>query len=155
MKILVVDDNSRQRAAAQAQLGEEHDLILLDNYEDAIKLLKSDTDLDVLLSDLLMPAEPHALGPDGFKFLGQEVPIGFVLALRAAMVGVKKIAVITDTNHHNHPMSAALDWINPAYWHGDRTELLAINNSQVLIAHAPFAADGSKDWGATLNLLLH
>lgn len=154
MKILVVDDNLRHLEAAREQLGSQHDLVTLESYEDAIKLLKPDTDVEVLLSDLLMPAEPHALGPEGLKFLGHEIPIGLVLILRAAQAGVKWLAVITDANHHDHPMSAALDWIGPASWGTYGAKLFRVNESVALIAHAPFGPDGRKDWAQTLQILL-
>lgn len=144
MKILVVDDNRQHLAAAREQLESGNDLVATESYEEAIALLTPDTDIEVLLSDLLMPAEPYCLGPQGLKFLGHEIPIGFVLALRAAQVGVKHVAVITDASHHNHPMSAALDWIG-------RTPLpFSINGATVRIAHAQLGADGRKDWAQAL-----
>jgi len=84
---------------------------------------------------------------------GHEIPIGLVLALRAAQIVVKWIAVITDANHHTHPMSAALDWINPAYWGSDREELFHIDDTRVLIAHA-LITEGRKNWTAALERLL-
>jgi CheY-like chemotaxis protein len=154
MKILVVDDSQKHLAAAREQLVNEHELITLDAYEPAVELLKPGTDIEVLLSDLLMPAEPCTLGREGLKFLGHAIPIGLVLMLRAARASVKHVAVITDANHHNHPMSAALDWIAPAYWCGDEEALFRINNAAVLIAHAPMTPEGVKDWRQTLQLLL-
>jgi CheY-like chemotaxis protein len=154
LKILVVDDSVRHLQAATEQLGSDHDLVALESYEDAIKALEPGTEVQVLLSDLLMPAEPYCLGSQGLKFLGHEIPIGLVLALRAAQVGVQWIAVITDANHHNHPMSAALDWLGPQYWVSEVYRSLRINTSTVLISHAPLLADGRKDWARTLQALL-
>lgn len=154
LKILVVDDDQRHLAAAREQLGELHDLVTTDSYEEAIDLLKEDTDVEVLLSDLLMPAEPYALGPEGLKHLGHPIPIGLVLILRAARRGVKWLACITDANHHHHPMSAALDWINPAYWDGSREQLVHIDSSRALIAHAPLDESGRKNWAAALAMVL-
>lgn len=152
MKILVVDDNPKHRKAAEV-LAAEHEVTTLDSYEPAIKLLQSGTDIDVLLSDLLMPAEEYALGGEGMNYLGHEIPIGFVLMLRAAQAGVKFAAVVTDTNHHCHPMSAAIDWINPAYWSGDGETCMQINNTKTMVAHAPLK-DGVKDWATVLKMLL-
>jgi len=154
LKVLVVDDSLKHLEAASEQLGGDHGLVTLESYEDAIKLLEPGTDIQVLLSDLLMPAEPYCLGPQGLKFLGHEIPIGLVLAFRAAAAGVEWIAVITDANHHNHPMSAALDWVAPAYWHTEGTKFFRINAATVLIAHAPLGPDGRKDWARTLQVLL-
>ena len=152
-KILVCDDDQRHLDAAVEQLSRGHELTCVDSYEEAIGLLKPSTNIEVLLSDLLMPAEPYALGPQGMKFLGTSIPIGLILALRAAKVGVPLIAVVTDANHHNHPMSAAVDWLNPAYWNDKVTGLLHIEGSRVLIAHALLLADGRKDWAKALSVL--
>ena len=64
---------------------------------------------DVVLSDLLMPASKMSMGDKGFKYVGQEMPVGFAIALMASLHGVKYVAVVTDTNHHDHPASAMLD----------------------------------------------
>lgn len=154
LNILVVDDTLRHLEAAREQLGSQHDLVTLESYEDAIQQLAPGTETQVLLSDLLMPAEPFMLGSQGLKFLGHEIPIGLVLALRAAQCGVQWIAVVTDANHHTHPMSAALDWLGPQYWVTGVHRCLRINTSTVLIAHAPLLPSGQKDWARTLQALL-
>lgn len=64
---------------------------------------------DVVLCDLLMPASAMTMGPKGEKFVGQEMPVGFALSLMAVIHGAKYVAVVTDTNHHDHPASAMLD----------------------------------------------
>jgi CheY-like chemotaxis protein len=69
----------------------------------------SHPDFDVVLTDLLVPASRQAQGPDGSQFVGQEMPLGAVIALLALSAGVTKVAVVTDMNHHNHPASAAFD----------------------------------------------
>ncbi|HSX25084.1 MAG TPA: hypothetical protein VLG69_03915 [Candidatus Andersenbacteria bacterium] len=153
MKILIVDDNGAHRASAVEQFGDDHEVVAIDSYENAIALLKPNCGFDALLSDLLMPAEPYCLGPAGLKFLGHEIPIGLVLMLRAARIGIPLICVITDANHHHHPMSAALDWIAPGYWRDDENALLQVNASRVLIAHAPLLSNGCKDWKKALSIL--
>lgn len=152
MKVLVVDDKELHLQAAREQLV-NHNLLTTDSYEEAIELLAEGSDIEVLLSDLLMPAEPYALGTEGLKYLGHEMPIGLVLALRAALVRVKMVAVITDANHHSHPMSAALDWIGSAYWASDKANVFNINGSRVLIAHAALDEHGRKNWQAALDVL--
>jgi hypothetical protein len=66
-------------------------------------------DFDVVLTDLLVPASRQAQGGEGTKFVGQEMPLGSIIALLALVNGVKKVAVVTDMNHHSHPASAAFD----------------------------------------------
>lgn len=67
---------------------------------------------DAVLCDLLMPAGRNAQGGDGLKYVGQEMPIGWSLAITAALRGAKYVAVVTDMNHHHHPASAMLDSMN-------------------------------------------
>lgn len=64
---------------------------------------------DAVLCDLLMPAGNNAQGREGYQYVGQEMPVGWALALRAAKAGAKFVAVVTDMNHHDHPASAMLD----------------------------------------------
>lgn len=69
-------------------------------------------DFDVVLTDLMVPASAQACS--GSELVGTEMPIGTTIALLALVVGVKKVAVVTDMNHHKHPASAAFDcfrWI--------------------------------------------
>lgn len=145
MKILIVDDKQPHRDSATELLGTDHDLTVVRTYGEASKLLQEDG-FDVLLTDLFMPAESTTLSPAAFNLIGQEIPIGLILVLLAAQRDLPYIALATDTNHHRHPMSAALDLICPAYWpqegsYRSREQsngLFWIRNSQVLIAHAPF-----------------
>lgn len=154
MRLLAVDDNPQHRQSACDQFGLEHKINALASYEEAIAYLgASKHPLDVLLLDLLMPAEPYCLGREGLKFLGHEIPIGFILMLKAAQMGIPKIVVITDMNHHCHPMSAAIDWIAPGYWNSKGNHIIQINQSRVLIAHAPTLDDGRKDWKTALAIL--
>lgn len=64
---------------------------------------------DAVLCDLLMPAGREVQGREGLKYVGQEMPVGWSLAITAALRGAKYVAVVTDMNHHDHPASAMLD----------------------------------------------
>lgn len=145
MRILLVDDNLRHRRAGKQQLEAlGHEVVLTCDYGEACKIAKNG--FDVALIDLLMPAEPTTLSPTASaEWVGREIAIGFPLAIELASLGVKMIAVATDTNHHNHPMSAAVDW-----FHGKE---LSVNDAKVLIMHSPMCEDGSKSWGEVLALL--
>ncbi len=157
MRILVFDDNETHRAAACAQL-KDHDLTVVDTYDEAQRLLTpqldyekasailkgqfgdfhphcSDNeaknaeyfaaqraaneqattypDFDVVLSDLLVPASRQAQGPDGYKHIGTEMPVGIFIGLVAAVrAHAKYVAVFTDSDHHSHPASACFDVFN-------------------------------------------
>ncbi len=67
---------------------------------------------DAVLCDLLMPAGRESQGGEGLQYVGQEMPVGWSLAITAAIRGAKYVAVVTDVNHHNHPASAMLDTMN-------------------------------------------
>lgn len=74
---------------------------------------------DVVLTDLLVPASDNAQGPEGRRYVGQEMPMGGFIAFLAIKAGIKKIGVVTDLNHHNHPASAALDPLGVPFSAGD------------------------------------
>jgi CheY-like chemotaxis protein len=83
---------------------------------------------DAVLCDLLMPAGRNAQGGEGTKFIGQEMPVGWSLALQAAREGAKYVAVVTDMNHHHHPASAMLDGLNRHIFSIDNARLLMTNH---------------------------
>jgi CheY-like chemotaxis protein len=122
MKILVIDDNSTNRAAAQAQLL-GHELTVVGSYDEAQRLLgvenaylKEGTyrhDFEAVLVDLLLPASGQMAGSKGTKMVGQEMPVGIFLALLAAKNGAQYVALFTDSDHHSHPASACFDALNP------------------------------------------
>jgi len=66
-------------------------------------------DFEVVMTDLMVPASRKTQGPKGMQFVGQEMPLGAIIALLALTKGVKMVAVVTDANHHDHPASAAFD----------------------------------------------
>lgn len=147
MKILLVDDSVRHRQAGKKQLEElGHEVVAVSEYGEARKLA-GEGGFDIALLDLLMPAEATTLGLDArTEHVGREIAIGFPLLLSlAGLVG--KIAVATDTSHHNHPMSAVVDWFL-----GDRK---LVDGTTVLIMHAHMFEDGTKNWGKVLERLLN
>lgn len=79
---------------------------------------------EVFLGDLLVPASSQSMGPDGEEFIGQEMPLGTSLAFLALSQGIKLVAVVTDTNHHNHPASATFDVFRKVFSVGDAKVLL-------------------------------
>ncbi len=124
MKILVVDDTREQLDAARAQL-QGHELMLVDSYDEAVhlfpggKLSKEWTAddeessvfdssvFDVALLDLLMPVSDTAQVA-GDLFAGSLMAYGFPLLFRAVRAGIPMVGIITELNHHHHPMSEAL-----------------------------------------------
>jgi CheY-like chemotaxis protein len=157
MKIIVIDDTLVHRMAAQQTL-DGHDLTVASSYDEAVKLLDRER-YEVVLTDLLMPAGRDAQGPRGAPFVGQLMPVGFALALHAVLRGAKYVAVVSATNHHDHPASAMLDRLGDAYWRDEQTRpRFVINGATVGFFHHPAVmVEGQgkgKDWGKVLRALL-
>ena len=122
MKILVVDDSERHQESARRLLGEKHDVTIVSNPDEAVEKLRTEYydrekqaylrrpfPYDAVLLDLLMPATKAAMGDKGMHFVGQLMPYGYSLALFAIQQGAPRVGILTEMNHHEHPMSAALD----------------------------------------------
>lgn len=147
MKVLLVDDTKKHRKAGVDQLtAAGHEVVAFSSYKDAVKSVRDGDVYDVALIDLLMPAEGMTLGGEGLQFLGQSLDIGYSLAMKLAMDGIKRIIVVTDMNHHHHPASAIMDWF--------LGKTLEICKSEVQFTHAWLTSDGAKDWSKTLEEFL-
>jgi CheY-like chemotaxis protein len=165
MRILVVEDKLKHQDSARRTL-DGHDLTVVTTYDAALDLMKRDKlplPFDVALLDLMMPMSPRTLAGGVYDPAKQE-PYGFVLALRAASLGIPKIAVVTDTNHHKGAMSAALDVLGycrkgdrdsdwNCYWRDELRPNFTINGAACMFVHAPFIDDEAKDWGKVLAAL--
>src|SRR3989344_5957034 len=119
MKILVIEDKEIHRSSAVETLA-GHNVTIAASFEEGIDLLKGEDTItfETVLVDMMMPAgKTGAAGgncnPD------EQVPYGFVIALRAALRGAKYVAMVTDTNHHKSAMSAALDCLGSGYYPED------------------------------------
>jgi hypothetical protein len=133
--VLVFDDTQKHLKAAREQLSDICNLVITDQYERAEQLLQFRS-FDCVLLDLLVPPSPRTLGPEGQKHLGTEMPLTPILAFLALSQGVKKVGILTDANHHNHPASAALDIFRDPFMLGD---------AKVIMSNAP-TRDGLKCW---------
>lgn len=147
MKVLLLDDSVRHRRAGKRQLEElGHEVVAMSSYFEACDLA-GNVAFDVALIDLLMPAESRTLGLEAIKeFVGREEGVGFPVAINLARLGIPKIAMATDTNHHNNPMSAMVDWFG-------RDRAVVINNAKVIFIHSPMTVNSEKDWVKVLSFL--
>lgn len=91
---------------------------------------------EVVLTDMMMPMSKRTLAPGVFN-PGEQVPYGFIIALRAALCGAKFVAMVTDTNHHQGAMSAAIDHLGEAYYHDGFSPNFVINGAKVMFVHSP------------------
>lgn len=154
LDILVIEDTEKHQASALEQF-KDHELILARNYEEGRSALESGYHYNVLLTDLMMPkGSRETMGPEGMKYIFDLLPFGFPLAFLAAKRKVPYIGIVTDINHHNHPISAAIDPISGSYWGDGSEHLYRVNESILGIFHAPFTDDGRKDWNKVLEVLL-
>lgn len=78
-------------------------------WNKAMEAVTTHPDFDAVLTDLMVPASRQAQGDESYHLVGKEMPLGAIIALLAISNGVKKVAVVTDINHHKHPASAAFD----------------------------------------------
>jgi len=155
LDILVIEDTEKHQDSAREQF-KDHKLVLARNYEEGRSALESGYHYNVLLTDLMMPkGGRQTMGPEGMKYIFDLLPFGFPLAFLAAKIKVPYIGIVTDVNHHDHPISAAIDPISIAGWHESASEsrLYTINDSKLGIFQASFIEDGRKDWNKVLEVL--
>ena len=153
LDILVIEDTEKHQENARDQF-KDHNLTLAKNYEEGKRFLET-TSYQVLLTDLMMPKGGRdMMGSEGIKYIFDLLPFGFPLAFLAAKMKVLYIGVVTDVNHHDHPISAAIDPISGADWQDSDSCLYKVNDSKLGIFHAPFTEDGRKDWQIVLEVLL-
>ena len=162
LDILVIEDTPLHQESADDQFLNQHSnyaFTLAHNYEQAKQLLTSiNKPFDIVLTDLMMPkGSRDTMSPKGMEYIFDQLPYGFPLALLAAKQNVPYIAIVTDINHHDHPMSACIDNLSSAYWSDQsaQSSLYKINNSVLGIFHAPFLENGAKDWMRVLNVLMN
>lgn len=162
MKILVIDDRDINQDSAATTLG-GHEVTIIGSYDEAISVLVPECGYEVVLSDLMMPMSKETIIPGVYKN-GELVPYGFILALRASAAGAKYVAVVTDTNHHNSAVSAAIDHAGGFKENGDEAwncgwedgaiaPRFTINGAKAFFIHAPVTQDGAKDWGKVFSAL--
>ncbi len=157
LDILVVEDTEKHQESAKEQF-KDHTLTIAKSYEEGKKHLDTasiHSRYHVLLTDLMMlKGSRETMSPEGMKYIFDLLPFGFPLAFHAARIRIPYIGIVTDVNHHDHPISAAIDPISGAYWKEAGQYFYKINDSKLGIFHAPFTYDRRKDWGKVLGVLL-
>ena len=160
-----IDKNEFQRLMTKAGFKEKPSLEneelwnkYWDEWDKAKKESMSPFPFEVVLTDMMMPMSLQTLSPEVFR-LNEQVPYGFIIALQAAYRGAKYVAMVTDTNHHQGAMSAAIDHLSGAYYQEGFRPNFEINGAKVSFVHAPFCAVGDtgekgKDWGQVFKDLI-
>ena len=139
LKILVIDDNPLNLEVAKMQLAEhelvlcssfreamsalnndpidhaidekDKERAAIDDAGFRLKNLNSRQQFDVILTDLFLPTCLTGLWKSFYKNgdYEKEQPYGLAIVLIAMRRGIKKIALVTNANHHAHPIIYALD----------------------------------------------
>jgi CheY-like chemotaxis protein len=142
-RILVVEDNNEHRVAAERQL-RGHSVAIARNFDEAVRFLTT-RKFDVVLTDLLMvKGSLDTMGKVGRTMVFTEMGYGFAVAWIAASRGVERIAVLSDANHHDHPMSYALDFFDD--------KPFTMGHARVIFSNHCLK-DGVKDWAKFLKQL--
>jgi len=141
LDILVVEDELRHQDAAKALL-QGHNLTLVDGFDYALDVLKGVENyhgtverkhFDVVLSDLMFPqGRGDMQGPESKTLAHDPLPFGFPLAIIAARQGVKHIAVVTDMDHHAHPIAYTLDHLKNKAKYSDIPARIPIAGANVI-----------------------
>jgi len=190
MRILVIDDAQKHLDAALETLN-GHNVTICSSYDEAMitELKEKYVDAegntcskweedavkipywDAVLCDLLMPVGERTHGQSKRRCVGEEMPLGFCLALTAAIRGAKYVAIATDTNHHDHPASAMLDTLDGHIFQIDGAKVIMTNRLEFTCPQdeecsncdmrkygcnqeSCQTARGGKDWGKLLDRLL-
>lgn len=86
-KILIADDSSLNRSLLREMLGEDYDILEVENGQEALQLMQEDPFIDLLLLDIVMPKM------DGFQVLElmnrnhwiEEIPVIMISAEQPAV----------------------------------------------------------------------
>jgi len=110
--IYVVDDNEDNLLAAEAQLSPLGVILAEESYLRAIADIPV-INPHVVLTDLMFPAEGANQGNESrHNFVGKEMDMGTYVAFKAVEQGVPIIAIVSDTNHHAHPVGHIAEQFN-------------------------------------------
>lgn len=153
MRILVIEDSEKHVESAKMTLS-SHELTIIGSFDEFRKAFGGENIIetppfDVVLTDMNMPMGKR--NPYGSNYDREKAEsYGLIIALKAAMAGIKFVALLTDANHHNDGMSSALGDLHGAYY-GDfiktsphrvgNKNFFNINGARVAFLHAPFYKD--------------
>jgi hypothetical protein len=113
-----------------------HELTIVATYDEAQEALKRQNlpTYDVVLTDLIVPPSSRAASDArGWGYQVEDPTLyGAMIALLALEAGVRHVAVVTDTNHHAHPASAAFDVFRGRPFDVGGTRILCTNDHTVV-----------------------
>ena len=174
MKILIIEDKANHLTTAEQFAKESgHEVTIVTSYKDAEKILCGDRDYgfkqiqtcqyDVVLTDLFLPVSQEG---QANKVIRDEIPYGALFVLWALRTGVKKIALLTDGDHHSDPFIWAMDPLGvygKPFFIGDVKLFFSSRDfvySKLIMKQNEFTVPdndpriGCKAWDVLLNKLL-
>lgn len=174
LEILVVEDNPVHQQSAKEMLGEDYKLRIVSTFYAAYSALR-EFKPDVLLTDMNFPmdGEEYDLSTESYV-RAKPSPLGDRLAFLAARphIGVQRIAVYSDSNHHQGAVAETFDFMNIPYHErnfkdfssGEEECYLAkmnyvpafkVNDSRIsFVTTDVIGREGQpKDWKALLELI--
>lgn len=175
LNILVCEDTPKHLQAAREQLA-EHNVLTASSLIEAMQYLGNKTmedipgyadtimdeglpvpkyvgNIDVVLTDMYMPGGNMPV----YSLGDQLAPVGIMIALRAASLGVKWVGLMSDSNHHCDAMTCGIDMLSGTWPTTKRP--ISINGSKVVISTAktdwiPEKKESVKSWKWLLDGLL-
>ncbi len=116
MKILVIDDNQNNITTAyQTLVG--HDLTVCVSHKEADKVLKGVSagtlKFDAVLTDLMLPYDPEY--PYLHNSIGTEIPLGFVIALKAQMYSIPYVGIVSYGDHHKDVFTGLIEEMSDSF----------------------------------------
>ncbi|MFA6445722.1 MAG: hypothetical protein WCW14_00525 [Candidatus Paceibacterota bacterium] len=145
--VLVFDDSVIHTKAAHKQLSASYNVVTVSSYDRAEAAIEKGG-FKIVLLDLLVPASGNQQGEKGKEFVGKEMPITPFLLLLAMKNGVKKIGLLTDAGHHDHPASACIDAFGNDPW--------SVGDIKIVLSNRDITSDGGirvKDWKSLVDKL--
>jgi len=101
---------------------------------------------DAVLTDVMIPKGGYECMSDKGRALvakQKEMPYGPVIALRALQIGIKKVGVLTQGNHHDDPFVFAFDGLGG----------FTLGDAKIFCCNSMNTTEGAKDWAKLLSFL--
>ena len=125
-------------------------------FGDAARVMGAEVVPDTLLTDLMYPYATELMSHPA-EWKDREEPAGLMMVMIALLAGVKRIGIVSDINHHDHPVAALQHCFE--LWSSKDGRWVKWVRRQGAIALSSkgtpvLAYNGKKDWGVALQQLL-
>jgi CheY-like chemotaxis protein len=129
LEVLVVEDAPHHQKAAR-QLLSDYNVDIVSTFDDAVDKLRNygtRKSYDVVITDGFYPQGRGDMQYD--KTTGKDIHFfGYALTMLAVNEGVPYVALVSDANHHAHPLAYTMDLVP--------RDPVTMNNSKVLFLNS-------------------